>query len=225
MFIYMGAFCTQITYFVYVSPQSQFSNIKRPKSSLMSNYHSLSCKTPPSPPCSPPTFTYWGPPSTRLIITSHEESLIYKYLLYESRQSSHDHILYYKWCWWSRENLLEVLEMESQISRRMALIGDSMLPIHLMRLGAIPISRNEQFLFSDRLFVEVSEKDLGAFEEICSMVVGDTLYQPMDIQSMYSPEFYEVLLTSSTCHWSIFRKKEKNSANCSVPALREDFSR
>lgn len=107
--------------------------------------------------------------------------------------------------------------MESQVSRRMALIGDSMLPIHLMRLGAIPVSRNEQFLFSDRLFVEVSQKDLGAFEEICSMVVGDTLYQPMDIQSMYNPEFYEVLLTSSTCHWSIFRKKEKNSANCSVP--------
>lgn len=143
--------------------------------------------THPSP-LSPSHFTYWGPPSTRLAITSHEDSLTYKYLVYENHQTSSDNVLYYKWCWWSGGslNIEEVLETEYQVSRRICGLKQKDLPVHLMRLGAIPYVKNDEFIHSDRLFITVHLNDLEVFEEMCFFVVTDCLYEPMDTQSMYS---------------------------------------
>lgn len=142
--------------------------------------------THPSP-LSPSHFTFWGPPSTRLAITSYEDSLTYKYLVYENHQASPDSVLYYKWCWWSggSMNIEEVLETEYQVSRRIRGLEQKDLPVHLMRLGAIPYVQNDEFINCDRLFITVHLNDLEAFEEMCFFIVTDCLYEPMDIQSMY----------------------------------------
>lgn len=137
-----------------------------------------------------PSFSHWDAPTSIRSISTHDESLSYKFWTHLANSASHDHVLYDKWCWWEGAEellLVEVLETKLQV-QRMSNIPNLKKPVHLMKLGAFPDPENGLWVGRSRVEMTIPYDRIKMFREICNVIVTNQYQQPLQPQSVYEPQ-------------------------------------
>lgn len=134
-----------------------------------------------------PSFAHWDAPTPIQSISTHDESVSYKFWNHIANSASHDHVLYDKWCWWEGAEellLVEVLETKLQV-QRMANIQAWDIPVHLMKLGAFPDPSNGFWVGKSRVEIVIPYDQKKLFREMCNVIVTNQYQQPLQPQSVY----------------------------------------
>lgn len=125
-------------------------------------------------------------PCVRTMITTHEQSMVYKHMLHMSRARCSDPLLYYKWSYWEDRGLTDIVETEKQLKGVLKALKRA-LPdtnkVHVTRMGIHP-NRAEVFKGEKLSFKVGHHLEYDVFKDMVKIVVGDFLYRPMDVQSM-----------------------------------------
>lgn len=139
-------------------------------------------------------------PAARTLFHTHEDCLIYKYLLYRDRYKSKVHVLYFKWWLWFEDEkggrMEELIETAGQLEIKMKDIHRTLqtaanegkvLSTHIMRMGIEPLASSPLLEHGDCITLRA---DIGCavpfFDSVAHLLLKDELYYPADMSSTYT---------------------------------------
>ncbi|CUM47214.1 uncharacterized protein AC631_01965 [Debaryomyces fabryi] len=141
-----------------------------------------------------------GVPCSRLGLIDHNQCAAFMFQLSNIRKNAIDYAFYFDWVVWlerkSEENTKEmymdrIIETKSdwKVSLKVCkrIMQETPCKIHISKVGTTPRRQSENLIDSGTVeFCVPIEYEYPMFKEISIIVMDNSLYNPLDIQCMYS---------------------------------------
>lgn len=155
----------------------------------------------------------FAPPCVREFIMSHEESMLFKFLHFQSCEV--DRPLLYKWGFWlemgTRPMLEDIVETQLQVKLGLKKLRNQEFgKAHFMRFGLKPSGKHHLLENGDKVACKVdSDCALDFFQALTQIALSDKLYRPLEVQRKFRlASFRRILTTVPVLGLTLHRVKE-----------------